>query len=397
MEKKKGQAGFLVGKLSGQELLSGLAEGRAPLKTRFLGFAKASAAAGHVAFSPNGSCSRWVDIPVSLIEEAEIVGDARCKDHEHAVVRLTIDTSGAGATVSQMLRRLAIPQVAMRMPLPDPADCHYDPLTEEFICVSPGGGGEPDDLPGEGGDQPGGGEDPLDVAGQLLTLDAAASNALSVQMVGPGHDIARDVVSIGISTTDHRGVPWGGVVTVRTISKPPGSVDLELQSVSPLPKGKGFAEVLLRPTDGTRIARGSYIVGLGTQSGNERGETVVSFDVGVLRLGLACTGATTEASVGDGTPEALLLTMCVEDIAAGLCEFDIESLEVFVIEKPSSGATLETSEAIDMPQLGFYRVFLIASNANLTKPIERGGYSLGVKVRRGGAQGFGVVSFVVSD
>ena len=394
MKTKKDQAAFLVGTVSGQELCDGLAERRTPLKTRFIGWAKESARAEHVAFSPNGGCSGWLDIPVSLVEEAEILGDGACKDHKHAVVRLTIVASESGAAVAQMLRRIGRPRTARMMP--DPHDCYYDPLTEEFICRSPGEGG-PEDEPGQGGDKPDGGEDPIDLYGQLLTVDAAASSALSTRMTGPHGDIARDIVTIGMSVTDHRGVPFGGAVEVRTISKPAGAADLAVQSVSAPPKGQGFASVFLEASEGARIARGSYVVGLRVQSGNERGEAVVSFDVGVLRLGLACSGTPTDASVGNANPEAVLLTMCVEDVAAGPSDFDTGSLEVFVIEKPSQAATLETSEAIDVPQLGFYRVFLIASNKDLNKPIVRGAYTLGVKVGRGGAQGFGVVSFVVSD
>lgn len=57
--------------------------------TEMTGMVKASKKAGHIAFTRSG-CENWVDIPIGLIEKAEQLGKAPCKDHWHPIFRLTL-------------------------------------------------------------------------------------------------------------------------------------------------------------------------------------------------------------------------------------------------------------------------------------------------------------------
>jgi len=57
-----------------------------------LGMVKASDQKGHVSFTASG-CDDWVDIPTTMIEQAERVGSSKCKDHSHPVFKLTLKES----------------------------------------------------------------------------------------------------------------------------------------------------------------------------------------------------------------------------------------------------------------------------------------------------------------
>jgi hypothetical protein len=57
--------------------------------TEIVGMVKASERAGHVAFSAAG-CDAWVDLPTPIIEDAQKLGSARCRDHSHPVFRLKL-------------------------------------------------------------------------------------------------------------------------------------------------------------------------------------------------------------------------------------------------------------------------------------------------------------------
>jgi hypothetical protein len=41
-----------------------------------------------VFFSQSGDCTNWIPIPVEVIDNVEHLGQTKCKDHEHAVVRM---------------------------------------------------------------------------------------------------------------------------------------------------------------------------------------------------------------------------------------------------------------------------------------------------------------------
>ena len=54
-----------------------------------IGMVKAAGDKGQVSFAP-ANCELWVDIPSSMIEQAEFISNQRCRDHSHAVFRLML-------------------------------------------------------------------------------------------------------------------------------------------------------------------------------------------------------------------------------------------------------------------------------------------------------------------
>lgn len=75
--------------LSGKELEAFLSQPAELALGTLTGMAKPSASAGSISFAPGG-CENWVDIPVSLIKKAEVLGQQPCRDHTHPLVRLTL-------------------------------------------------------------------------------------------------------------------------------------------------------------------------------------------------------------------------------------------------------------------------------------------------------------------
>jgi hypothetical protein len=53
-----------------------------------VGMVKKSEHEEHISFTSSG-CEQWVDVPISLIEQAENVGHSQCKDHSHPLFRIT--------------------------------------------------------------------------------------------------------------------------------------------------------------------------------------------------------------------------------------------------------------------------------------------------------------------
>jgi len=56
------------------------------------GMVKPSEQQEHVAFA-RGGCDTWVDLPTSMIEQAEHLGSRPCDDHSHPVFRITLRES----------------------------------------------------------------------------------------------------------------------------------------------------------------------------------------------------------------------------------------------------------------------------------------------------------------
>jgi hypothetical protein len=56
------------------------------------GMVKPSEQQDHVSFA-RGGCDTWVDLPTSMIEQAEHVGSRPCEDHSHPVFRITLSES----------------------------------------------------------------------------------------------------------------------------------------------------------------------------------------------------------------------------------------------------------------------------------------------------------------
>jgi hypothetical protein len=57
--------------------------------TELIGMVKSSEKEGYIAFTRSG-CEHWVDIPTSMIEDAEQIGRSRCKDHFHPLFKITL-------------------------------------------------------------------------------------------------------------------------------------------------------------------------------------------------------------------------------------------------------------------------------------------------------------------
>lgn len=81
-------------KLSGIGLENALREGRLTRPPVHLtGMVKVSEREGYVQFSQAG-CDAWVEIPTTLIEQAEHVGYMPCREHSHPQMRITLKSLG---------------------------------------------------------------------------------------------------------------------------------------------------------------------------------------------------------------------------------------------------------------------------------------------------------------
>jgi hypothetical protein len=79
------------------------------------GMVKASEQHDHVAFA-RGGCDSWVDLPTSMIEQAEHVGSRPCEDHSHPVFRITLRESDDPQ--AKLLGQLLASQPQLGPPLP---------------------------------------------------------------------------------------------------------------------------------------------------------------------------------------------------------------------------------------------------------------------------------------
>lgn len=101
------------------------------------GMVKPSEQPGHVAFT-RGGCDTWVDLPTSLIEEADHVGSRPCDDHSHPVFRITLRESDDPQ--ARLLGRLLTvsPGPGPRLPFPGR---HVPPLRAGVAGHAAAGGG----------------------------------------------------------------------------------------------------------------------------------------------------------------------------------------------------------------------------------------------------------------
>jgi hypothetical protein len=78
---------------SGQELEKALLnDDLSQTGVELVGMVKASEKEGHVSFTASG-CDGWVDLPTSMIEQAENVGQSSCKEHSHALFKIRLRES----------------------------------------------------------------------------------------------------------------------------------------------------------------------------------------------------------------------------------------------------------------------------------------------------------------
>jgi hypothetical protein len=106
---------------SGDALLQALEKGEltSPVATgtTLVGMVKRSDQPGCLSFTPAG-CDTWVDMPTSMIEKAVHLGERRCKDHSHAVVRVTLkQPADAEGQLLAKLLMASSPRSAAESPL----------------------------------------------------------------------------------------------------------------------------------------------------------------------------------------------------------------------------------------------------------------------------------------
>lgn len=80
-----------------------------------VGMVKPSEKEGYVCFTKSG-CDNWVDLPIDMIEEAELIGKNTCKDHSHSVMKLILkEPKNLEAQIFSALSSSAPQQVEPRM------------------------------------------------------------------------------------------------------------------------------------------------------------------------------------------------------------------------------------------------------------------------------------------
>ena len=93
--------------LSGKEFAQALQEGRLKMAIQKEGLVKQEGSSEDVVmFSENMACQNWISIPVEMIERAEYLRQARCRDHEHPFVRLFLHEPPSENTPARVLAEL---------------------------------------------------------------------------------------------------------------------------------------------------------------------------------------------------------------------------------------------------------------------------------------------------
>ena len=88
---------------------------------KLVGIAKAGTSDEEILFSRGPGCERWVTLPISIIQSAEVLGTVPCAGHEHQLVRLSIHppASEEGRALTDLVRHSAAahPPLAATHPL----------------------------------------------------------------------------------------------------------------------------------------------------------------------------------------------------------------------------------------------------------------------------------------
>jgi hypothetical protein len=103
----------------------------------FTGMVKTSEKQAHVQFAIAG-CESWVDVPVSLIAQAEYLGKQPCKDHAHPWVRVSLKESKD--PLAQLLNAL-LSQLSQTTPLQLSAPEDADTFVVQMPAKPQGGTG----------------------------------------------------------------------------------------------------------------------------------------------------------------------------------------------------------------------------------------------------------------
>lgn len=125
----------LAGAALEQALQDGSLERARPL---LYGMVKRSDQPGRIGFSQAG-CDRWVDVPTGLIEQAEHLGQAGCRDHTHPFMRISLkEPKDEEARVLMDLLAQLSAGAAPAMPLA--SGMHELDMSSGMPAAAPGGG-----------------------------------------------------------------------------------------------------------------------------------------------------------------------------------------------------------------------------------------------------------------
>ena len=104
---------------TGQTLVDALSAGEFehPSGVVLTGMVKQSEQPDHIAFA-RGGCDTWIDLPTTMIDQAEHVGSRPCEDHAHPLFRITLAESDDPQAKLLGTLLASQPQAAGRAPLP---------------------------------------------------------------------------------------------------------------------------------------------------------------------------------------------------------------------------------------------------------------------------------------
>jgi hypothetical protein len=103
------------------DFLKAISSGKLQSSIRIQGMVKVEEKEKNILyFSPQSNCSRWIKIPLQLIENIEHIANITCKDHQHPFVAMTLKRPGEKDTDAKIYAELL--SVYTSMPTGVPAN-----------------------------------------------------------------------------------------------------------------------------------------------------------------------------------------------------------------------------------------------------------------------------------
>ena len=129
-------------RLTGDQLMQALEDSSlstAPDTATIVGIVKVSSVEGCVSFS-SGNPEGWVDLPSSLVREAEKVGECPCSGEKHPIMRLILSdpATEAETALQSLITQLQHSQMTLGATTPTPPT---EPPTGSVTAMIGGGGG----------------------------------------------------------------------------------------------------------------------------------------------------------------------------------------------------------------------------------------------------------------
>jgi hypothetical protein len=116
-------------------------ESMAPLA--FYGMAKKADDSEHIMFSLGTACSSWIEVPISRIEQIELLNTVACRDHTHPYVKMHLSRPES----ADALLFSALAQQAVSRAITSPQNLSSRPLTTSpGTVISYGGPNSPFNL-----------------------------------------------------------------------------------------------------------------------------------------------------------------------------------------------------------------------------------------------------------